>query len=190
MILQDNEVLILDEPTNHIDTETRERFINYIQNFSGMILMISHDRALLNEVCDGILDFEFGKIQYYEEDYESYKVQKQAHKQKLQDDYERYERRKKKMEEWLRHLQERASYYANPIFGKLLKAKRSQFGRNFSEELEKVRFTKQAKLHIDGGVHNSKRLIRYDKKDITIANKLLIKDCSFEMRGKERILLQ
>lgn len=190
MVLQNNEVVILDEPTNHIDRETRERFINYIQNFQGMIVMISHDRALLNEVCDGILDFEFGKIQYYEGDYESYKEQKQAHKQKLQEDYERYERRKSKMQEWLRHLQERASYYANPTFGKLLKAKRSQFGREFSQELEKATFTKQAKLHIDGGVHNSKRLIRYDKKDVSIAKKLLIKACSFEMRGKERVLLQ
>jgi ATPase subunit of ABC transporter with duplicated ATPase domains len=116
MILQNNEVLILDEPTNHIDKETRDRFVNYIQHFPGMILMISHDRALLNEVCEGILDVEFGKIQYYEGDYESYKTQKQAHKQKLQEDYERYEKRKKKMEDWLRHLQERASYYANPTF--------------------------------------------------------------------------
>jgi ATP-binding cassette subfamily F protein 3 len=39
-------------------------------------------------------------------------------------------------------------------------------------------------------VHNSKRILRYEKKDITIANQLLIKDCSFELWGKERILLQ
>ncbi|GHV26169.1 ABC transporter ATP-binding protein [Bacteroidia bacterium] len=191
MILQDKDLLILDEPTNHIDTETRERFVQYIQNFPGMILMISHDRALLNEVCDGILDFEFGKIQYFEGDYESYKEQKADYQQKLKEDAERYERRKKKMEDWLRLIQERASYYANPTFGKLLKAKRSQFNRNFSgANPEKPRFTKQAKLHLDGGVHNSKRILRYEKKDITIADHLLIKACSFEIRGKERILLQ
>jgi ATPase subunit of ABC transporter with duplicated ATPase domains len=132
MLLQSKDVIILDEPTNHIDTATRERFVNYLQSFPGMILMISHDRALLNEVCEGILDFEFGKIRYYEGDYEAYKEQKQQYQQKLKEDAERYERRKKKMEEWLRLLQERASYYANPTFGKLLKAKRNQFGRTFA----------------------------------------------------------
>jgi ATPase subunit of ABC transporter with duplicated ATPase domains len=191
MLLQSKDILILDEPTNHIDTETRERFIEYIQHFSGMVLMISHDRTLLNEVCDGILDFEFGKIQYYEGNYESYKQQKADYQQKIKADAERYEKRKQKMEARLRLIQERASYYANPTFGKLLKAKRSQFERTFyGTTPPQIHHTKQAKLHLEGGVHHSKRILRYEKKDITIANQLLIHDCSFEIRGKERILLQ
>lgn len=108
MILQDKDLLILDEPTNHIDAETRERFVQYIQNFPGMILMISHDRALLNEVCEGILDFEFGKIHYFEGDYESYKEQKYAHNQRLKEDAERYERNKKKMEELIAYLKQKS----------------------------------------------------------------------------------
>ncbi|GHW02246.1 ABC transporter ATP-binding protein [candidate division SR1 bacterium] len=195
MLLQDCEILILDEPTNHIDTETRERFVNYIQSFSGQILMISHDRALINEVCDGVIDMEFGTLTYYPADYrgayEAFKQDKQSNKEKKKAEAERYERNKRKMEDWLRRLQERASYYANPTFGKLLKAKKSRFGREFGgPDPEKVRFTKSAKLHLDGGVHNSKRLFRYVKKDISIAGNLLIKDCSFEMFGKERVLLQ
>ena len=59
MLLQENDILILDEPTNHIDAETRDRFMQYILQFQGMILMISHDRALINEVCDGIIEFEY-----------------------------------------------------------------------------------------------------------------------------------
>lgn len=195
MLLQENDILILDEPTNHIDAETRERFVNYIQHFPGMILMISHDRALINEACEGIVDIEFGGITYYPGNwrgaYEAYKQDKQANKKKKLEEIERYARNKRKMEDWLRKLQERASYYANPTFGKLLKAKRSQFGREFGgADPEEVKFTKSAKLALDGGVHNSKRLLRYLKKDISIAGQLLIKDCSFEMFGKERVLLQ
>jgi macrolide transport system ATP-binding/permease protein len=73
-----------------------------------MILMISHDRALLNEVCDGILDFEFGKLQYFEGDYEAYKEQKYAHNQRLKEDTERYERNKKKMEERMAYLKQKS----------------------------------------------------------------------------------
>ncbi len=135
MLLQENDILILDEPTNHIDQETRERFIQYIKQFPGKILMISHDRALINEVADGVVDMEFGTLCYYPADwrgaYEAYKQDKSAHKKKQQEELLRYERRKKKVEEWLRTIQERASYYANPTFGKLLKAKRSQFTREF-----------------------------------------------------------
>ena len=95
------------------------------------------------------------------------------------------------MEDWLMLMKERASYYANPTFGKLLKAKTSQFGREFSAPPpEQIKNTKNAKLSLAGGVHNSKRLLKYTKKDIKIENQLLIEKCSFEMFGKERVLLQ
>ena len=195
MLLQENDILILDEPTNHIDAETRERFVQYIQHFPGMILMISHDRALINEVCDGIIEFEFGKLTYYPGDwrgsYEAYKQDKQAKQKKMQDELVRYEKRKKKMEDWLMLMRERASYYANPTFWKLLKAKTSQFGREFSAPApEKIKLQKNAKLSLAGWVHNSKRLLKYSKKDIKIWELLLIDKCNFEMFGKERVLLQ
>jgi macrolide transport system ATP-binding/permease protein len=91
--------------------------------------MISHDRALLNEVCDGILDFDYGKIQYYEGNYEAYKEQKQAYQQRLKEDAERYERKKKKMEERMAYLKQKSK---NPGFATLLRVQEAKFKREFS----------------------------------------------------------
>jgi ATPase subunit of ABC transporter with duplicated ATPase domains len=92
------------------------------------------------------------------------------------------------MEQRMAYLKQKSK---NPGFATLLRVQEAKFKREFiGSEPEKVKFTKQAHLHLEGGVHNSKRLMRYENKDITIVGKLLIKACSFEMWGKERILLQ
>ena len=58
------DLLLLDEPTNHLDIERIEWLENYIENFKGAIVIVSHDRYFLDKMCDKILDLESscGKI--------------------------------------------------------------------------------------------------------------------------------
>ena len=55
LLLQEHTILILDEPTNHLDLATKERLLDRIEQGGGMIIVISHDRVLLQSSCDGIL---------------------------------------------------------------------------------------------------------------------------------------
>jgi macrolide transport system ATP-binding/permease protein len=58
MILQVNDLLILDEPTNHLDLHSREKLEQTLLDYTGTLLIVSHDRYMLERVCDKLLVFE------------------------------------------------------------------------------------------------------------------------------------
>ena len=64
--------LILDEPTNHLDIDSREVLENAINEFSGTVLFISHDRYFINQVATDVLDMSATGIKHYEGDYDDY----------------------------------------------------------------------------------------------------------------------
>ena len=64
--------LILDEPTNHLDIDSREVLETAINEFSGTVLFVSHDRYFLNQVATDILDMSATGIQHYSGNYDSF----------------------------------------------------------------------------------------------------------------------
>jgi ATP-binding cassette subfamily F protein 3 len=90
------DVLLLDEPTNYLDLEGTIWLKSYIRNYRHTVLMISHDRDLLNDAVDAILHLDRGKLTFYAGNYDSFERQrrdKQALQLKLkkkQDDQRRH----------------------------------------------------------------------------------------------------
>lgn len=66
------DLLMLDEPTNHLDLEAVLWLESYLQTYPHTILLVSHDRAFLNEVCNDIIRFADQKLQYFRGNYDSY----------------------------------------------------------------------------------------------------------------------
>lgn len=64
------DVLLLDEPTNHLDLKSINWLEEFLLNFEGTVIVISHDRHFLNTVCTHIADLDFGKIQLYVGNYD------------------------------------------------------------------------------------------------------------------------
>ncbi len=58
LILGESNFLILDEPTNHLDIESRQAMVDFLRRFDGPIMLISHDRYVLNEVCNQIWELK------------------------------------------------------------------------------------------------------------------------------------
>lgn len=71
-LLHPADLLILDEPTNHLDGETAEWLENYLKNFRGALLMVTHDRYFLDAVCTRILELDRGKVYSYDVNYEGF----------------------------------------------------------------------------------------------------------------------
>ena len=67
-------VLILDEPTNHMDIVGKETFETMLRAYTGTVIVVSHDRYLINKVCDRILGFKDGGAVYFEGGYEEYEI--------------------------------------------------------------------------------------------------------------------
>ncbi|WP_260150147.1 ABC-F family ATP-binding cassette domain-containing protein [Lentilactobacillus hilgardii] len=77
LLLKKPELLILDEPTNHLDVETITWLESYIQNYSGSLLIISHDRYFLDRIVNEVYDLTNGTLRHYAGNYTQYTQKKQ-----------------------------------------------------------------------------------------------------------------
>lgn len=94
MIQEQCEVLILDEPTNHIDLHVREQLEETLQSYNGTVILVTHDRYMLEKICDKLLIFNNKKIIRYE--YGIYEYLNNAEKNKKKD---KDKKRKNELEE-------------------------------------------------------------------------------------------
>ena len=76
LLFSEPDVLLLDEPSNHLDLEATLWLENFLQNYRGTLVVISHERDLLNNVVDTILHLEGGKIALYTGGYDSFERQR------------------------------------------------------------------------------------------------------------------
>lgn len=76
LLMEEPNVLLLDEPTNDLDTETLTVLEQFLEDFSGVVITVSHDRYFLDKICDELLIFEGnGKIEKYFGSYSDYLIQ-------------------------------------------------------------------------------------------------------------------
>ncbi|MFC1663705.1 ABC-F family ATP-binding cassette domain-containing protein [Patescibacteria group bacterium] len=73
LILQRPNLLLLDEPTNHLDLPSKEVVSDVLKEFKGIILLVSHDRYILNKVCNTIWEIKDGELKKYPGNYEDYR---------------------------------------------------------------------------------------------------------------------
>ena len=71
-LLSTADLLILDEPTNHLDGAMSEWLESYLKGFRGSLLMVTHDRYFLDEICDRIVELDQGKLYSYKANYQGY----------------------------------------------------------------------------------------------------------------------
>lgn len=70
------DLLLLDEPTNHLDYDAIQWLESYLKNYTGSLLMVTHDRYFLDHVANRIFELSFGKLYEYQGNYEAYLIEK------------------------------------------------------------------------------------------------------------------
>jgi ATP-binding cassette subfamily F protein 3 len=78
LLVQEPDLLLLDEPTNHLDLETLLWFQDYLRNYPGAILLISHDREFLNQLCTHVAELRQSRLLRYTGNYDQYLEQRAA----------------------------------------------------------------------------------------------------------------
>ena len=119
--------LLLDEPTNHLDLEATLWLEEYLKNYPKSLLIISHDRHLLNNVCDRILFLHSAKIQSYGGNYNTFERTWQAQQESLKAQHAKQAFQRKHMQDFVNRFRAKAS-----------KAKQAQSRLKALEKMEQL----------------------------------------------------
>lgn len=84
LLLREPSVLLLDEPTNHLDIETVQWLEQWLRGYGGAIILISHDRSMLDNLTNRTLAFERGRVEQYSGNYSFYLTERQARRDQLE----------------------------------------------------------------------------------------------------------
>jgi ATPase subunit of ABC transporter with duplicated ATPase domains len=96
--------LLLDEPTNDLDLETVSWLENYLSNFEGTLLVVSHDRHFLDSVCTQIVDIDFGKVQLFSGNYSFWYQSSQLALRQQQNQNKKAEEKRKELLEFIQRF--------------------------------------------------------------------------------------
>ncbi|MEB3286806.1 MAG: ABC-F family ATP-binding cassette domain-containing protein [Vampirovibrionales bacterium] len=92
ILLEGAEVLLLDEPTNHLDLDACEWLENFLRDYSGALVIVSHDRRFLDEVVGDIAELEYGKLRLWPGNYSRYVEQKALEFEQLSAAFDRQQK--------------------------------------------------------------------------------------------------
>ncbi|OTN95716.1 ABC-F family ATP-binding cassette domain-containing protein [Enterococcus faecium] len=102
VLIDEPDLLLLDEPTNHLDYQAIEWLENYLKQYRGALLMVTHDRYFLDRVANRIFELSFGKLYEYKGNYEAYVLEK-AERDRVEVEQEEKRKRLYKQElAWMR----------------------------------------------------------------------------------------
>jgi ATP-binding cassette subfamily F protein 3 len=109
LLLREPSVLLLDEPTNHLDIETVQWIEQWLKNYGGAILLISHDLALLDSLTTRTIAFENGRVQHYAGNYSFYLKERDARREQLQRSFKNQQREIERAEKLINRFRAKAT---------------------------------------------------------------------------------
>jgi ATPase subunit of ABC transporter with duplicated ATPase domains len=98
------DVLLLDEPTNNLDLKTVQWLVGFLADFRNTVIVVSHDRYFLDEVCTHIADIDFGKIQIFPGNYTFWYESSQLALRQRADQNKKVDEKRKELEEFIRRF--------------------------------------------------------------------------------------
>ena len=111
---QNAPLLMADEPTTNLDLEGILLLEKMMAGFRGAILLISHDRALLDRICTTIWELEDGKLRVFEGNYSQWTAQKERERNFEQFQYDQYQKEKKRLTQNIRDFREQSRQMIKP----------------------------------------------------------------------------
>jgi len=109
LLLQNPSILLLDEPTNHLDIESLIWVENYLKNYQGAIVLVSHDRNFLDNLTTRTIEISMGNVTEYGGNYSFYKKEKAVRKELLENQYNNQQKYLKQQEKFIERFRYKAS---------------------------------------------------------------------------------
>lgn len=98
------DILLLDEPTNHLDVDAIHWLEDFLMDFMGTVIVVSHDRHFLNNVCTHIVDIDYGKVKLYVGNYEFWYESSQLVQRMIRDQNRKNEEKIKELQTFIQRF--------------------------------------------------------------------------------------
>ncbi len=182
LLVQEPDLLLLDEPTNHLDLDSLVWFQEYLKNYDGAILMISHDREFLNQLVGSIVEIAHRRLHRYRGNWDSYVEQNAAREEQQLSAY-------KNQQKEIASLQA----FADRFRAKASKASQAQSKLKQIDRMEKI----EAPVAREKTVHfrfpqpprSGHRLITLKEVDHAYGELVVYRGLNFEAERGQRIVL-
>lgn len=178
-LVNDPDILLLDEPTNHLDIMTIEKLEEMISKFSGALIVISHDRAFLKHVCDGIIWLDRGITRTLNKGFDAFESWRDAVYEQEEAEQNRLNKKIESETRWLHK-------------GVTARRKRNQ-GRLHrlydlrNERRDQIKKTGLADLNIDSGIIQSKLIIEAKHLSKSFNGRPIVNDFSLRVMQGNKI---
>ncbi|MGG5404106.1 Uncharacterized ABC transporter ATP-binding protein YheS [Clostridioides difficile] len=203
-------IIIADEPTSNLDKKSIGVLEDMFKRHEGALLLISHDRRFLDELCTTILELEDGKLKAYKGNYTDYLMQKDEEVKRADFEYQEYVKEKKRLEKALLYKKAlsdgirktpkrmgNSEARLHKMGGQTNKKKLDSNVKAIKSRIDKLevknkpKVSKEMNIKIQDGMEIiSKNLIEVKDMTLKLENKLLLDNVSFKIkRGKKIALL-
>ena len=187
IMLSNPDILLLDEPTNHLDIETLEWFEEYLKNYKGTVLIISHDRYFLDHVINKIICLEHGHADIYHGNYSYYLEESEK---RLLLEFQKYKNQQKEikaMEEVIARLKTWGIKSDNPIFFR--RAASIQKRLDKLVKIDKPVEKKELPIIFKNDDRTGNEVLKINNLNLIVGNKELLVKSNLMIRYQDRVCL-
>lgn len=180
------DILLLDEPTNYLDLNAALWLKDYLEGFDGTFIMISHDKAFLNDVTNYTLILDSGKLYKVKGNYEHYEQIKEERRIHLEKQFREQEKKREQLEKFV------SRFHAQPNKAAAVRAKRSTLERLEENAVELPPDPRESIHHFKfpSTKDSGHRVIALEKISKAYGSTVVYKDFDFEIiKGEKAVLV-
>lgn len=189
MLLSPN-LLVLDEPDAFLDFENLSSLAKLINDYKGTMLVITHNRYLLNHCFNKILHLEKCELQQYEGNYTEYRCAQLRNKMELKQQYIDEQEEIERNEEMVEILRKRATLMVNPTIGRAVNAKQSQLDRLRSRQIDAPVFElREPDIQFpEVNMEEEKTVLSVEEYSVAF-EKSILENVNFEIKAGEKVAI-
>ena len=179
LLLRKPALLLLDEPTNYLDLDTLDWLESYLKNYSGAILVVSHDQYFLDNLATQIFELQFGKLTVFKGNYSAYVAERQLRDRQQEEAYEKQQEQIKKDEEFIQKNIVRAKT-----------TKRAQSRRKQLEKMDRItppKHKNKVRINFQSERPSGKEVLILRDLTIGYPTKTMVHDISLQINKGDRV---
>ena len=187
-LLADPNLLILDEPGNHLDYQGLAWLDEFICKFRGAVIIVSHNRYLLDRAVNGMLELENGKVDYYQGNYSAFRVQKEEKLKAQAAEHKAWQQRVDHLKQLVQKFADIAQGHASDnSWGKRLRARRSQLEKEMSRKVDKpVEVNRKMSLSFNSESTKCDIALQVKNYNKAFGDNVLFENAQWQMAGGQR----